>query len=95
MLSWLWMLPLPLIYMALGFAAGYFFGKRSPDGKALRREASSVLDSIGKLHLTGALRSIDGMKVSNGNESDGVTVSIKTTAAPQLPPAAYRRNPFG
>lgn len=76
----------PLVYVALGFVAGYIVGKRSPDGKALRREATSVLQSIGDLHQTGALRSVGTLKVSNGNEQDGVKIEITPPPGGVVPP---------
>lgn len=92
----------PLLYILLGFAAGYVVGKRSPDGKALRREATAVLDSIGDLHRTGALRSVGTLKVANGSSQDGVSIEI--TPPPlggpmppnrQLPPPTMGGYPYG
>jgi len=76
----------PLLYILLGFAAGYIVGKRSPDGKALRREATAVLDSIGDLHRTGALRSVGTLKVANGSSQDGVSIEITPPPTGALPP---------
>ena len=84
----------PLAYLVLGFVGGYWAGWHTRGGRevkalleqklaigaALRREASALLESVGKLSQTGALSRIDDLKLTQGSDKDGVQLSIKTYA---------------
>jgi hypothetical protein len=72
------MFPLPLGWILVGFVAGYITGSRHRRADALRREASAVLDSVGRLSGAGALSSIADLQVHSGNAKDGVQVAITT-----------------
>ncbi len=74
---------MPLFYLAVGFIAGYAFRRFANDNRAaaLQREASGVLDSVGKLAQTGALASMDDLRLRTGSDAQGVKLLIKTHGA--------------
>lgn len=78
-------LPMPpLLWLAAGLVGGYFAGRRSVRWQittSLRREASALLDSVGRLGQSGALHTVEGLKLSHGSPRDGVQLLIKTRDA--------------
>jgi hypothetical protein len=71
--------------LALVFAAGYLLGSQYKTGASavgndkLKSEANEVLDSVGRLAQTGALKDIADLKIKNGSADNGVVVEITTT----------------
>jgi hypothetical protein len=80
-------MPLLLVQLALAFASGYWAGARFGRGKALaatlQKEASALLESVGKLSVTGALQKTDYLELKQGNTQDGMQLLIKTTKGPK------------
>ena len=71
----------PLLWLAVGLVGGYFAGRRSVRWQVvsgLRREASMLLDSVGRLGSTGALSSLEDLRLRHGSAKDGVQLLIKT-----------------
>jgi hypothetical protein len=67
----------PLLYLVVGFSAGWYMGRRHGILAAMRREASSVIDSIGRMNN---LHSLEGLHLKHGDDKTGVKVLLKTRA---------------
>jgi hypothetical protein len=72
---------MPLFFLAVGLLGGYLIGRRGGAAAALRREASALLESVGKMARSGALHRIDDLNLRHGTEGDGVQLTIKTYGA--------------
>jgi hypothetical protein len=70
-----------LWWLAIGLAGGFFAGRRSVRWQitgAMRRDASALLDSVGRLGSTGALASVEDLRLRHGSDRDGIKLLIKT-----------------
>lgn len=76
---------MPLFLFVMAFFGGYWVGGRSRGKRelaaSLQREASALLDSLGRLSSTGALRQIGDLKLRHGSDRDGVQISVRTCGA--------------
>lgn len=69
----------PLLYFALGCLAGWLVGRRSRALEQAMRGASDVLDRVDRLAAHGSLNSMDGLRLTTGNDRQGgVQLSIKS-----------------
>jgi hypothetical protein len=65
----------PIIYLVVGFCGGYWIGRRTGILAAMRREASAVIDSVARMNN---LSEVEGLRLHQGNEKNGVKLLIKT-----------------
>jgi hypothetical protein len=69
---------MPLLYFAAGYLVGWFVARRKTTAaQVLHQGATDVLGSVGKLAGTGALGSMDGLKLKTGDDKVGVQLLIK------------------
>ena len=71
----------PLLWIAGSFLAGYLAGRRSVHWRViseLRREASALLDSVGKLGTAKVLANVEDLKLEHGSDKDAIKLTIKT-----------------
>ena len=66
---------MPLFYLAAGFLGGYLVGRRHGVLAVMRREATSILDSVGRLSN---LHTMEDLRFKSGSDKDGVQLVIKT-----------------
>lgn len=64
-----------LFYLAVGFLGGYLLGRRHGIVKVLHREATSLLDSVGRMPN---LHALENLHLRSGSARDGVQVQLKT-----------------
>jgi hypothetical protein len=79
---------MPLLYFAAGYLVGWLVARRktaTATAQVFHQGATDVLSSVGKLAGTGALGSMDGLKLKTGDDKAGVQLLIKARASSNVP----------